>query len=272
MTTRSGPAWRLILDEARTGAANMAIDDALFERVQAGGRPVLRLYHWDPPCLSLGRNQVVDRMLAERVASRGGQLVRRPTGGAAVWHDREVTYAVTGPVEALGRPRDAYAGINRALVEGLRCLGVPASLAGPAGVGARAEPGVGVPCFAGAEAGEVLVGGRKLIGSAQRRVGPAVLQHGSILLDGHQADADVRAEGPSAGPVAVAAGPVAHPITLREVMGRAPAREDVHAAVVAGFEAVFGVRLRPDTLTPGERARARALTAHYASDAWTWRH
>jgi len=263
MNAPDDPVWRLIVDEARPGATNMAIDEALFESVQAGGRPVLRLYHWEPPCLSLGRNQVADRSIAARVAARGAQLVRRPTGGLAVYHDREVTYAVIGPVALLGRPRDAYARINRALVAAIRALGAPAALAPGARRAAAPATNAGLPCFAGAAAGEVMVRDRKLVGSAQRCVAHVILQHGSILLDGDQSAADVRVE---AAPITAPAS-----MTLREAIGRVPARADVRARVARAFEEEFGSAFIEDAATQIEIARSRTLEARYASEAWTWR-
>src|SRR5512140_1206547 len=124
-----GRLWRLIDPGAapRPGPENMAVDQAVAESVEAGGGAALRFYYWDPPCLSLGRNQpalgVYD---PEAAAARGVDIVRRPTGGRAVLHDRELTYCVTVPVGELGSPRQTYAAINRALVGGLRRIGVAA--------------------------------------------------------------------------------------------------------------------------------------------------
>src|SRR5512142_3291490 len=123
--------WRLVEPGAapRPGPENMAIDRAVAESVEAGGRAALRFYYWDPPCLSLGRNQpavgVYDPAAA---AARGIDIVRRPTGGRAVLHDRELTYCVSVPVGELGSPRESYGAINRALVAGLRRLGVAAGV------------------------------------------------------------------------------------------------------------------------------------------------
>ena len=186
--------WRLVDSGAppRRGADNMAIDRALVEGVEAGGPPTLRLYYWDPPCLSLGRNQLAAGIYDEAAAAaRGIDIVRRPTGGRAVLHDREVTYSVVVPVGVLGSPRATYAAINRALVAGLRRLGVVGELQGEGegegeGTGAEATALGPNPCFDGAAPGEVVAEGRKLIGSAQRREGSVLLQHGSLLLDGDQ--------------------------------------------------------------------------------------
>jgi lipoyl(octanoyl) transferase len=182
--------WRLILHfrEPAPGARNMAVDHALLHSVQQGSPPVLRLYAWQPACLSFGRNQHAAGTYDEaRIRAAGIDIVRRPTGGLAVLHDRELTYTVAAPAEPLGGPRAAYCLINEALVDALRRLGVPAAVAV-----ARHAPNpildTAAPCFQAPAPGEVEVAGRKLVGSAQRCERRVLLQHGSILLDGSQAD------------------------------------------------------------------------------------
>jgi lipoyl(octanoyl) transferase len=183
-------SWRLVLGDGSglvplAGAMNMAIDLALLESVQAGGSPVLRFYRWSPACLSFGRNQCArDTYDPVVVAACSIDVVRRPTGGLAVLHDAEVTYSVIAPIGAIGRPREAYVRINAWLVAALREFGVAAVLAPPLARGG--VPAGGEPCFARPAAGEVVAGGRKLIGSAQRCERHCILQHGSILLDGDQ--------------------------------------------------------------------------------------
>jgi len=154
----------------------MARDDALLEEALRSGGAFLRLYCWDPPTLSIGRNQ---QDLFENTP-----VVRRPTGGKAVWHEHEVTYAVAAPIAMFGSLRNAYREIHTRIVAALRSLGVDAELADdrPA-VRPSDRP---VSCFAMPVGGEILVQGRKLAGSAQVRRGQAFLQHGSILLDGTQ--------------------------------------------------------------------------------------
>jgi lipoate-protein ligase A len=204
--------WHLIIEPAgRPGAENMAIDQALLEEADRTGRAFLRLYRWDPPCLSLGRN--------EPAIERGGiATVRRPTGGRAVWHEHEVTYAVAAPIAAFGRLRDAYRTIHERLAAALRTLGVEATLA-------TDRPSARPPvrhgaCFASPVGGEVLVAGRKVIGSAQVRRGSAFLQHGSILLDGSQEGAGGGGGGET---------------TLREALGRSVTFEEVSAAIVRAW-------------------------------------
>ncbi len=251
--------WRLIVDGACMGATNMAIDHALFESVQAGAAPVLRLYRWDPPCLSLGRNQPA-RVDLDDVRHRGLHLVRRPTGGLAVLHDRELTYSVCVSSEQLGSPRQAYAGINRALLSGLIRLGVPAESARTNTTGAAFRRAGS--CFAGTAPGEVGVHGRKLIGSAQRYERRTILQHGSILLAGDQTLADaLLGRTPDPEPAT----------TITEVLGTAPAWAELETAIRAAFEEEIGIALAPAALDATERARVETLRAHYLSAEWTWR-
>jgi lipoyl(octanoyl) transferase len=187
--------WRLWVDRTpRVGWANMAIDQTLLERASAGER-WLRLYGWAPSCLSFGRHEpAAARYDAARIASLGMDVVRRPTGGRAVWHAREVTYTVACP-GGLGSLRESYREIHSMLRDALRSLGVAAELASP-------RPPVAVDagaCFAAAAGGEIMVRGKKVVGSAQLREGDALLQHGSILLADCQdrVDAVTRGAGPA---------------------------------------------------------------------------
>jgi len=179
-------AFQLSLDAGgRSGAANMAIDAELLDRAAGTGASFLRLYRFDPPCLSLGRNEPAARYDHTEIARRGLDVVRRPTGGRAVWHEHEVTYAVAAPVAAFGSLRNAYHAIHARIAAALRSLGADATLAPhrPPLSGRVDQP---TSCFATPVGGEVLVAGRKLVGSAQVRKRSAFLQHGSILLDGSQ--------------------------------------------------------------------------------------
>ena len=174
------------LDAAgRSGAENMAIDAALLDRANSGGVSFLRLYRFDPPCLSLGRNEPAARYDHTEIARRGLDVVRRPTGGRAVWHEHEVTYAVAAPVAAFGSLRHAYHTIHERIAAALRSLGADATLA-PHQAPPSSRVDQPTSCFATPVGGEVLVAGRKLVGSAQVRKRNAFLQHGSILLDGSQ--------------------------------------------------------------------------------------
>lgn len=274
-------AWRLILGGgdgaglcAAGGTVNMAVDQALLESVQQQPRPVLRFYRWDPPCLSLGRNQKATGVYdAARAAAAGIDIVRRPTGGLAVLHDREITYSVMAPLTAVGGPRAAYTSINSAIVMALRECGVPADLAPPGPV--RPPHGdATAPCFDAPAPGEIIAAGRKLVGSAQRCERRTLLQHGSLLLDGSQTvvvELMTRVAVTAGAGVDVAGATGAGAITLRELLGAVPATDHLIGALRQGFESTFGTRLAPDTLTLDERARVDRHAARYAAAAWTWR-
>ncbi|HSH44767.1 MAG TPA: hypothetical protein VK966_02870, partial [Longimicrobiales bacterium] len=181
------------------------------------------------------------------------------------------------PMSVLGRPRAAYRRINEALVAGLRRLGVPAEVAGrgPAGDGgptATGGPAAGADwaaaCFRSPAAGEVVVGGRKLVGSAQRCERRVILQHGSILLSGSQAAAeDLLLDGAGAGgPPAVEGW-----TTLEEVLGRRPAVSSLAGVLAEAFEGALGTSLAPAGLTEDESRRMNSLRERFASPDWTWR-
>ena len=276
---RSHGGWRLLLGvadrnggpaepRAADGATNMAIDRALLEAVEDGGLPIVRLYRWASPTLSFGRNQPAAGCYDQATArARGIAFVRRPTGGQAVLHADELTYAVVAPVAAIGKPREAYRRINRALVGALRGLGLDATLA------VRARPGAAgrswlAACFREPAAGEVVVGGRKLVGSAQRCEGRVVLQHGSILVSGSQAAAE---ELLLDGSGAAAPSPDTGWTTLEAELGRRPSWTELAAAISAGFEETIGTALAPARLSVEETTRVKELRVTFASPDWTWR-
>src|SRR5260370_37507043 len=112
--------WELLLDSmGASGAVNMAIDAGLLALAERTGRAFLRLYRFDPPCLSFGRNEPVTGYDRAAIARLGVGVVRRPTGGRAVWHEHEVTYAVAAPIAAVGGLRAAYRAIQRWLAAAL---------------------------------------------------------------------------------------------------------------------------------------------------------
>ena len=254
-----GLDWRVLVDGPLSGAANMARDHSIAAALPPGTGTV-RFYRWSPATLSLGRNEPVTveyRGFLRRRPEIG--VVRRPTGGRAVIHDRELTYSVAMPARVFGGPRGAYRKVNEGLVEGLRGLGVDARAAG-----GRALPPDAGPCFLEPVGGEVVVGGRKLVGSAQARIGGAVLQHGSVLL---VADQSPLLDGPGRKNGGVSPGPV----TLSQLLAEVPSWDRLVAAFRAGFALVLGGDWRPGTLTGSEETLATELETRYASADWTWR-
>ncbi|HET6779227.1 MAG TPA: hypothetical protein VFH26_10085 [Gemmatimonadales bacterium] len=210
--------WHLWIDEQpRRGWANMSLDMALLDLAERDGESWLRLYQWEPHCLSFGRHEPASRAYdIDRIRSLGLDTVRRPTGGRAVWHARELTYSVAAPWQAFGSLRDAYLEIHRLLGAALETLGVATSLAPP--VRTRALDSGG--CFSHPVGGEVLADGRKVVGSAQLRRGSALLQHGSILLDGDQRLVARLRRNPTTGDGAPDVAQWRTPLRVEEVAGR----------------------------------------------------
>jgi lipoate-protein ligase A len=253
--------WRLLTSSPATGAENMALDEALMSHARESGEWVLRVYSWSRPTISLGRNQTASgRYDLATIAARGIDIVRRPTGGRAILHDREITYSVTAPLEGAGDLRDSYRRITGILVKGLRALGVDATVPRP--TKRATAPGM-TPCFDEPSAGELTFEGRKLAGSAQWRFDGALLQHGSILLEDDQSTLAglVLGEQPAGPP----------PATLSQALGSTPSISEVAAALRSAVllqEDADATNLRLDEEL---RARAEALVVRYLDDEWTWR-
>jgi lipoyl(octanoyl) transferase len=260
--------WQILVTPPAPGPFNMALDEALMDHAASTGCWIFRVYGWSVPTVSFGRHQAAARTYdQERIRAAGCDAVRRPTGGRAILHHREVTYSVAAPLTAAGDLNESYAGINRLLVEGLRTLGVAAEVAAPT---SRAAAPSAHPCFDHPSAGELIVAGRKLVGSAQWRSHHALLQHGSILIDNDQTalasllsrDREQASDSPASGLSAVA--------TLSDLLGSAPSFETVAGALTSA------VRNRdpgavPLTLTPALIGAANDLERRYSDDAWTWR-
>ncbi|MDB4915056.1 MAG: biotin/lipoate protein ligase [Gemmatimonadetes bacterium] len=253
--------WRVILSLPLGGPDNMAMDDALMARARQSGESVLRVYSWAQPVLSLGRNQPArDIYDLGTLAASGIDVVRRPTGGRALLHHREITYSVTAPVDpSLGLAETCHQ-INLLLVRALGTLGIAAAIARP--TSAALQPSER-PCFAEPAAGEIVVEGRKLVGSAQWRDDGALLQHGSVIVHDDQRRIPSLMRAPSQ------ASP--SPATMSELLGRA-----VEPAEFA--EVLF--RMLRDTVDSSATSLSADEVQSLATDtyvdryrdpSWTWR-
>lgn len=239
----------------------MARDHALADASRAG-EGVVRFYGWAPPTVSFGRNEPAAGLFDTEAAEREGiAFVRRPTGGRAVVHHDELTYAVVCPLRALGGLREAYHSINEGLLEGLRRLGVSVQLADAP---QRALPPDAGPCFRDPAGGEVTADGGKLIGSAQTRIGAALLQHGSLLLGGDQLALDRLRVGPSESSGAGSA-------TLDGLVQPRPSPTDLVSSLTAGLASVLGGEWADGCASQEEERLADEHAALYRSDGWTWR-
>jgi lipoate-protein ligase A len=243
----------------------MAIDEALWRSRQAGASPpTLRFFAWAPPTVSLGYGQPLDKHVdVAACRTLGVGLVRRPTGGSAIYHDgpeRELTYSVVATAGDLGIGADlleTYRWIGAGLLRGLRALGAPAELV------PEPPPAGPVPAFCFARTGvfEIEVGGRKLVGSAQRRQGDSFLQHGAVLLGVDEPR--LRTLFPTT------RDPLATLTTLEAAMGRRPAFEAVADALAEAFEREHDLDLHPGGLSEEEVQLVSTLvTDRYASPGW----
>lgn len=242
----TGEQWRFLDSGHCPGGLNMALDEVMLESHLSGETPpTLRVYGWSPPAVSLGRFQQPDQAVDLTACGQLGiDVVRRPTGGRAILHTAdEVTFSVVVSAARLGARgvMECYRAIAGAIIRALRLLGAEAQLVERAGpVAAGADPA----CFAVKARCDLMVGGKKVVGSAQVQRDGFLLQQNSLPLELHlEAWARVfRRQGPAP----EAAG-------LRELLGRQITYAEVAEALRQGFQEHFRVLLVPGGLTERER-------------------
>ena len=275
MSPEPGAAWRLIVSPQASGPRNMAIDEALLEAVEADeSPPTMRLYAWDPPCLSLGVAQPAADVDLTALRRAGWDLVRRPTGGRAILHTDELTYSIVARLDdplVTGGILPSYRRLSQGLLAALAELG----LATRATTGEGHDPGPsGNPvCFENPGAYEITAGERKLIGSAQVRRKRGVLQHGTLPLKGDlgRICQVLRFDSPQAR-LAAAERVRGRAATVESLLGNSPAWSTVAEAFKVGFEQALGIVLEPGQPTDEERRRAEALLdERYGLEEWTFR-
>ncbi|MBE3120427.1 MAG: lipoate--protein ligase family protein [Candidatus Atribacteria bacterium] len=273
--------WRLLITPPARGAWNMAVDEAILEAVSRGGSlPTLRLYAWEPACLSLGYAQPLTDVDIPHLQARGWEMVRRPTGGRAVLHTDEITYSVIAPLNeprVAGTVLESYSRLAAALVEALRLLSLPVEVQERADPVPRAGTGTttrepGLPrtssktpnpvCFEVPSTSEITVGGKKLVGSAQARRKEGILQHGSLPLTGDLtrilqvlvfSDEEARTR--------ASRHLLERATTVETALGRVVSWNEAAQAYIAAFRSVLALDLQPGKLTPEEDARAGELSA-----------
>ena len=271
----------MLLTPPLNGQLNMALDELLLEEAKKGERPpTLRFYQWDGDWISFGYFQAPERAFNVRAAEKSGvRSVRRITGGRAVLHSEDLTYAlVAGDAqkEGLGSSlRETYRQIARALTSGFTRLGLPVAFsfrdkkALPQPVESQAA------CFLTLSDYEISAGGKKLVGSAQRREGSSFLQHGSIPLTTYNRELAERvlARKSKADAFEGQGKPdfSARYATVEESAGRKISPETLTAALKEGFNEVFGVQFEEDKFSSDQWLAARKLAEKYASGDWNER-
>lgn len=263
--------WRLVITPPAHGAWNMAVDEAILEAVGRGEvPPTLRLYAWTPPCLSLGYAQPWEEVDLANLEREGWEVVRRPTGGRAILHTDELTYAVIGPLtepRLAGSVLESYQRLAQALVEALHLLGLPAQITDKSNAQA---PNSNPVCFEVPAVHEITVAGKKIIGSAQARRREGVLQHGSLPLYGDLTRIIRALRFPDELARQAAAERLRQrAMTLEEALGHRVEWEEAAKAFRQAFERVLALELRPAGLTSAEAHRAEALMSEkYAHPSW----
>jgi lipoate-protein ligase A len=250
---------------------NMAIDEAIALSCREGNAPpTLRLYQWTIPSISLGYFQRAHEVLNWQVCQQQGiRIVRRSTGGRAVYHDRELTYSIASPAGTVlfGKNlKETFFQIARGFAKGLEKLGIDVSLSERATPGSRRSP----LCFSSPSWYEITVRGRKLMGSAQRRWADGFLQHGSLLLE-DQPDLYLtlfRFPSEQARQKSLLEYKE-KTISLSDLLDPIPSLAQLKESIRSGFEAEHSIHFKEGDLLPREgEAVSRLLRERYGRASW----
>lgn len=251
--------WRLIDFESFDGATNMAVDEAILDaHIEGLCPPTLRFYGWAPPAVSIGYGQKLPEKARQKIAARGFDVVRRPTGGRAVLHLDELTYSFVGSNAAGGKMLGAsviesYKKLCQALIAGFKHLSVPVEI----GEGQAASRQMH-DCFTATTTADLHYKGKKIVGSAQLRRHDALLQHGSILLCQEQNLMGELLIGKDSAAAAGGAASQRH-ANLFEITGIVVSALELIPAFKKGFEETFSVELVPGQLLDAEWRKAEAI-------------
>jgi len=234
-------SWRFIDSGSNPGIYNMSVDEELLARAQAGEKiPVLRFYGWQPPAVSIGRFQKIeDAVNAAECKRLGFDIVRRITGGRAVLHRTEFTYSIIARTDNLIFPQSVlgtYKVIATGLLAGLRKLGINAEMVSRTDHTSHLfkKNSKAPACFSSPSWYEIVVGHKKIIGSAQRRLSGAFLQHGSVLIGYDPAlEAKVIPGGSAEGCVTC----------IQQELNRIVSIDEVKQAFLSGFSQALDIEL-----------------------------
>jgi lipoate-protein ligase A len=263
--TRGGRIWRINMElyrfldtRVQDAALNMAIDEAVHtHHLRGDAPPTLRVFRWRQPSISLGRFQSVEREIeSERCQQLGVALVRRPTGGRAVYHRDEFTYSIVIG-KRYGVPAGvvaAYAYLAQGLLAALQSLGVRAELSAE-----RVSKQPSAACFASSTQADLTSGGFKLVGSAQVWKDEALLQQGSLPLDDRAAEFFSMLRFPSEGVREEALAQYREKTTPLHTFAANASWEDVAAAFRDGFSTALQAEFVPGDLSRSEWELAQQL-------------
>jgi lipoate-protein ligase A len=269
-------AWRFLNTAFGSAFFNMATDEALVHSVASGrSAPTVRLFGWKPAAVSFGYAQKIGREIDVNEATRQGiDIVRRPTGGRAVLHWNELTYSVIVPADHPimgGNISAVYRAVSECLVAGLRILDIDANLEpGRSPTPSPSGKDLTSPCFSSTSQYEITLGGKKLVGSAQRRMGEIVLQHGSLLIGPeHKQIVNLMPAGHDRLKSAYTQQLETHTVSLHE--GGHPYIDfnTVAAGIQQGFQVTLGTELKDEPLSKHEKDGIETLvTTKYGTPDW----
>lgn len=255
--------WRLIKDDPHDCYMNMAIDEAIFIACEKGFSPkTIRFYGWNPPAISIGYFQKTSNLFeSKRLSELSLDMVRRPTGGRAVFHEEEVTYSIISSLDDFSGNGilESYRIISHALVSGLKSLGVPAELSSQRKrekIMSKGSPS----CFSSPSLHEVVIQGKKIIGSSQKRSREFMLQQGSILLDlnkekwSHIFNTEVKDK----------------MISLQEILNRKVSFMDVSKALIEALNKFFGPLIQDELTLYEKRLSERLKQEKYTTQEWNF--
>jgi lipoate-protein ligase A len=254
----SAEVWRFIDSGFQNGRRNMAIDEAIAISATSGqGIATLRIYGWRPPAISLGYHQSIKDINLSLCEEDGIDVVFRPTGGRAILHAEELTYAVILPAGSNHYRKDVlpvYDLISRALLAALQLIGIDASFDRASLTPKDFMRGdLSTLCYATSVQHEIGFGGRKLVGSAQRRFEGSLLQHGSILIGQRHLDITrYLTRGDERWRRAVNRYMRDHTICLNELSPTPIIFPQLSLALRKGFEQVLGVTFQEGELSENE--------------------
>jgi lipoyl(octanoyl) transferase len=268
--------WRLLLTPPASGSWNMAVDEAVLEAIGSGASlPTLRLFAWQPPCLSLGYAQPAADVDRSALMMRGWDLVRRSTGGRAILHTDELTYSVIASLKeprVYGKVLESYQRLSLALLSALHKMGLQARADKDPVLPVSNQPS-GPVCFEVPSNYEITVQGKKLIGSAQARRREGVLQHGSLPLTGDLTRiTQVLVFPDEISRQTAGTRLLERAVTVETCLGHTISWQDASQAFICGFEQALDLYFEVTDLTHQEKERADQLvTEKYAHPQWTLR-
>lgn len=257
--------WKLIVDTIPLkGSLNMAVDEYLLHTLGEDSQTYLRFYQWERPTVSLGYSQSIKKVVdLDYCLENGINIIRRMTGGKLVLHDKEITYSVCSSDEKIFPPSLAgsYKLISQALILGLEKLGIDSYLAADA---PSSYVQANLPCFSYPARNEIEIDGKKIIGSAQKRLGSRFIQHGSIPVEdnGDLLESVIILKGGES---------KIRMTSLSEALGRRVNFGWAVKYLAEGFSEYFGINLKPKFFDAREREKILKIQKHrYENKDWNF--